>query len=81
MCGQTPSPEGSTREQKMIAKIKNKMKQEHDGAVAFEYMIILVVMAVVIFAAWGTLGTEIKEKATDVASFIANNGQTALGKN
>lgn len=60
--------------------LKNLMKQEHSGAVAFEYIIILVIMAVCIFTAWEFLGDAVVAKAKQIADFIKNNGQTGLGK-
>lgn len=70
---------------KLFAKKKTKvggmtdiLNQEHEGAVAFEYIIILVIMAVVIFAAWKILGDELKLKAQEIANFIAGNGQGEL---
>lgn len=59
--------------------IKAEMAQEHEGAVAFEYIIILVIMAVAIFAAWRLLSAQLEAKAKDIANFIANNGQSSLG--
>lgn len=61
-------------------KIQNLMNQEHQGAVAFEYIIILVIMAVAIFGAWKMLGDQVVAKAQQISNFIKNNGQTALGK-
>ena len=58
---------------------KNLMNQEHEGAVAFEYIIILVIMAVAIFAAWSLLSAELEKKAEEIRDFIANNGQESLG--
>lgn len=61
--------------------MKKTLKTEHSGAVAFEYIIILVIMAVAIFTAWKLLSAQLIAKATDIAAFIANNGQTGLGTN
>lgn len=58
---------------------KNLMNQEHEGAVAFEYIIILVIMAVAIFAAWSILSAELEQKAKEIRDFIANNGTSSLG--
>lgn len=63
----------------MFRKMKNELNVEHEGAVAFEYIIILVIMAVAIFAAWTLLSDAVKQKARDIATFINNNGQTNLG--
>lgn len=60
-------------------EIKNLMEQEHEGAVAFEYIIILVIMAVAIFTAWKLLSDQVVSKAGQIADFIKNNGQTGLG--
>lgn len=58
--------------------MKKLLKQEHEGAVAFEYIIILVIMAVCIFTAWKILGDQVVEKARQIAEFIGNNGQSGL---
>ena len=60
--------------------MKNLLNEEHEGAVAFEYIIILVIMAVAIFFAWGLLSDQLEKKASDIAKFIQNNGQSALNK-
>lgn len=60
-------------------KFTQLMNEEHEGAVAFEYIIILVIMAVAIFLAWKFLGDAIKAKAQQIAQFISNNGQSNLG--
>ena len=62
----------------MIKTFMNEMEVEHSGAVAFEYIIILVIMAVVIFAAWNALGDVVKSKAREIANFVRNNGQNGL---
>lgn len=62
----------------MVKSFLNELDQEHSGAVAFEYIIILVIMAVVIFAAWNMLGDTVKDKAKEISSFISNNGQSGL---
>lgn len=59
-------------------KFNQLMNEEHEGAVAFEYIIILVIMAVCIFLAWKVLGDAVKTKAQQIADFISNNGQGAL---
>lgn len=60
--------------------MKNLFNEEHEGAVAFEYIIILVIMAVAIFFAWGLLSDQLEKKAKDIATFIQNNGQGSLGQ-
>lgn len=60
-------------------EVKNLMDEEHEGAVAFEYIIILVIMAVCIFKAWDILSGEVIEKAREIAGFIQNDGQYPLG--
>lgn len=62
-----------------MKKLRNLLTQEHQGAVAFEYIIILVIMAVAIFTAFRILSPALTKKAREVATFIQNNGQTALG--
>lgn len=59
--------------------MKKILTQKHSGAVAFEYIIILVIMAVAIFAAWAVLGNQVKNKANQIGNFIKGNGQTSLG--
>ena len=59
--------------------MKKLLNEEHQGAVAFEYIIILVIMAVAIFTAWRLLSNELIRKAGQIAEFIANNGQNELG--
>lgn len=60
-------------------KIQQILQEEHKGAVAFEYIIILVIMAVAIFTAWKLLSDQVVTKAGQIADFIKNNGQTGLG--
>lgn len=59
--------------------MKELLIQEHQGAVAFEYIIILVIMAVCIFTAWEILSDQVIQKAGEIAEFIQNNGQNGLG--
>lgn len=59
---------------------ENLLDARHRGAFAFEYIIVLVIMAVVIFAAWRVLGNAVTTKAQQIADFILNNGQTELGR-
>lgn len=56
------------------------LTQSHEGAVAFEYIIILVIMAVCIFTAWRVLSKQVISKANQISDFIKNNGQTSLGR-
>lgn len=58
----------------MLERIKNELTQEHEGAVAFEYIIILVLMATVIFIAWRMLGDALMAKVEKIAKFISDNG-------
>lgn len=60
---------------KLWNKFKGVMNEDREGAVAFEYIIILVIMAVAIFVAWRLLSAEIEKKAGEIAKFIENNGQ------
>ena len=62
----------------MIEMFTNELTTEHSGAVAFEYIIILVIMAVAIFTAWRVLSGQLKSKASDISNFIKDNGQNAL---
>ena len=56
------------------------LTQSHEGAVAFEYIIILVIMAVCIFTAWRLLSAQVVSKAQQISDFIKNNGQKSLGR-
>ena len=58
--------------------MKDLFTSKRSGAFAFEYIIVLVVMAVVIFAAWRILGDAVIAKARNIATFIGNNGQSQL---
>lgn len=60
-------------------EMQEELHQEHEGAVAFEYVIILCIMAVACFTVWGILGNQIISKANEIAQFIANNGTQAMG--
>lgn len=62
-----------------LNSLKEELSQEHQGAVAFEYIIILVIMAVAIFTAWGVLADQVIQKANEIADFIANNGRGGMG--
>ena len=64
---------------KFFNEVKKELNTEHEGAVAFEYVIILCIMAVACFTVWGVLGNQIIQKANEIASFIANNGTEAMG--
>lgn len=57
----------------------NSFRSDDKGVVAFEYIIVLVIMAVAVFSAWGILSNAIQAKASDIATFIQNNGQGGLG--
>lgn len=59
--------------------VQDIMNEDQDGAIAFEYIIILVIMAVAIFSAWNFLSEAVITKAQEIAEFIQNNGQTELG--
>lgn len=64
----------------MFKKVRETMSEEHSGAVAFEYIIILVIMAVALFTGFRMLTTSLTNKADQVSSFIDNNGQSELSK-
>lgn len=60
-------------------KLKSILNEEHEGAIPFEYVIILVIMAVAIFTAWTNLSKELEAKSIQIAEFISNNGHDKLG--
>ena len=58
----------------MSANFKEKfsLKSKEKGAFAFEYVIVLAIMAVVIFAAWNILGDAVMAKAKSIAAALMN---------
>ena len=65
----------------MLNSFKNELKQEHNGAVALEYIIILVIMVVALFVGLGGIAGVFKSKSSQVSDFIGKNGQSALAGN
>ena len=59
--------------------IGETMLTDHQGAVAFEYVIILVIMAVALFIGFRVLQNQLIMKANDVSKFMGNNGQNQMG--
>lgn len=53
-------------------KEKFSLKSKEKGAFAFEYVIVLAIMAVVIFAAWNILGDAVMAKANSIAAALMN---------
>lgn len=64
---------------RMVQKVKSEVNKEHQGAIAFEYVILLVIMAVAIFTAWDVLADQVALKAKDIAVYIQNNGKQPMG--
>mgnify|MGYP000860851367 FL=1 len=57
-----------------LAKIKGKLNEQHEGAIAFEFLIILVIFAVTIFAvASSPLMDAIKDQVREITDYITNN--------
>lgn len=54
--------------------MKDVLLRKRSGAVAFEYVIILVVMAAMIFAAFGLLSGIVMDKAEEIGDCIMGNG-------
>jgi nitrate reductase NapE component len=54
------------------------LRRKRLGAFAFEYIIVLVIMAVAVFGGFGTMSSAIQNKANDVECFVKANGQNAL---
>lgn len=50
------------------------LNKKRAGAFAFEYIIVLVVMAAIIFSAWDILGDAVIAKAKSIANTIQNEG-------
>lgn len=53
-----------------ISEVKDTLNEGVQGAFAFEYIIVLVVMVAIIFAAWGILGDAIRDKAQEIADWM-----------
>jgi Flp pilus assembly pilin Flp len=64
----------------VLETVQGELDQEHPGAVAFEYVIILVIMAVAIFTAWGVLADQVIIKANEIAEFIRTNGRSGVSE-
>ena len=62
----------------MFNKIADVVMAEHEGAVAFEYIIVLVIMAVALFIGFRMLQAQLIGKSNDIFHFIRNNGQSTL---
>lgn len=58
--------------------MKKFFMQKHKGVVGFEYMIVLTIMLLAIFAVFNTLKESIDLKAKEIAEFINGNGKLAL---
>ena len=55
----------------MVKDLKeNLFSKKRKGAFAFEYIIVLAIMVVVITTAWGILGDAVKNKALSVQDFL-----------
>lgn len=54
-------------------KFKESIRRKRKAAVAFEYIIILVLMVVLIFAIWDTLSGLIEEKLGEIEEAMRNN--------
>lgn len=62
--------------QEMVNYImKEILYQEHSGAVAFEYIIVAIMMTIVLFAGLSTLRWQYKVKTSMITNFLENNGQ------
>lgn len=58
------------RMSRKVEDLKALAKKEQDGAVAFEYIIILVLMVAIIVAAFIILRPVIVSKAQEIATFV-----------
>ena len=55
----------------MVKDLKeNLFSKKRKGAFAFEYIIVLAIMVVVITSAWGILGGAIEAKAENIKGFL-----------
>lgn len=61
--------------------MKKFFMQKHKGVVGFEYMVILIIMLVAIYAVFSLLSQSISSKAAQIDEFIRGNGQNPLGGN
>ena len=53
--------------------------QKRSGAVAFEYVIILVIMAALVFAAFAILAPAVMGKVDEIAACISTSGFSGSG--
>lgn len=60
-------------------KLKESIRRKRKAAVAFEYIIILVLMVVLIFAIWGALSDLITEKLHEIEEAMRNNSLSDTG--
>lgn len=54
----------------LAEKMEKTLNEKREGAFAFEYMIVLAMMVVVIAAAWGKLGSAITTKVGEIVTFL-----------
>lgn len=60
-------------------KLKESIRRKRKAAIAFEYIIILVLMVVLIFAIWDTLSVLIEEKLGEIEAAMRNNSLADTG--
>lgn len=49
--------------------------QEHSGTVAFEYIIVLIMMTIVLFVGLSTIRWQYRIKTSQIRNLLQNNGQ------
>ena len=60
-------------------KLKESIRRKRKAAVAFEYIIILVLMVVLIFTIWGILSEAIEAKVNEIQTLLENDEMTDIG--
>lgn len=75
----------------LCAKVENKIMLPHEhtpifktkkkGDIAFEYVIILVIMAGVIFVGWNLLGDTVMNKIHEINDALTNQNIGSTGHN
>lgn len=60
------------RGQLAMAGVKENMTAKRKGAFSFEYIIVLAVMVVIIFAAWQLLNDAVMDKVAEIKDHISN---------
>lgn len=56
----------------MLNKLKHTLNEEHEGVVAFEYVIVLISTAMIMFASYAVLGPYFKHASQQITDIVTN---------